>query len=150
MEKVFQFKTPKKAAKIKVDPKKIQKPQKLTVELPRYIQGVEAQSKQEQRVAWALSKLKLEYYFQYVIDYGRARRGGQVIDFMVFTLPLWTAVYVQGDYWHGDSQAINRDRLKMRSLMLAMRGKIKEPVELWEHELQDAEMALETVRRKIL
>ena len=97
----------------------------------------------------ALDKLKLKYKYHFVVKWGTARRGGQVIDFMVYTLPLWTPVLVQGTYWHRSAKR-NADILKMNDLRVTLRGKIKKPVELWEKDLLDAEMALEKVRRELL
>lgn len=149
MVAVFKFKVPRKAAKLKVAYRTIDKPVKLEVELPALIQGRPPGSKQELYVAWALNKLKLNYKYQFSVKGGRSRRGGQVIDFMVYTLPLWTPVYVQGMYWHRDAKR-NADKLKMNEVKVILRGRIKEPLELWEEDLQSAEMALETVRREVL
>lgn len=64
----------------------------------------------EYRVAVSLSKLDLPYMFQYEIMGGRTRRGGVVLDFLVFTVPLSTPLLVHGEYWHRDD-ATTEDKL---------------------------------------
>lgn len=63
------------------------------------IQGVQIGSKEEYRVAVALSKLKIPFNYQVPIYGGRSRRGGQVIDF-VLMLPHAQPLQVYGNYWH--------------------------------------------------
>ena len=145
---VFQFKT-SRAAKLKVPYRPTAKPDKWKIKKPSSIQGYTRFSQPELFVSIALSKLDLSYTYQYSVKGGRSRRGGQIIDFMVYTLPLWTAVYVQGDYWHRSAKR-NEDLLKMDELMTLMRGKIKRPVELWEYELPDIDKAMEVIRRRVL
>lgn len=67
-----------------------------------YIQGQKASS-YEYNVARALENLGYEYYFQYPIYGGREKPGGQVIDFIIYTTPLYTPLEVNGNYWHKDA-----------------------------------------------
>lgn len=149
--KPFTFTVPKKAAKIETPSISVRDRIEVvsSVNLPTLIQGQEPGSSIELYVAWALNQLQVDYYYQYVVEHGRARRGGQVIDFMVLTRPLWTPVYVQGSYWHRGARE-NADKLKQQELMVIMRGRIKPVVELWEEDLPTPEAALEAVRKKVL
>lgn len=64
-------------------------------------------------VALALDKLGVNYSFQYAIGGGRAVRGGQMLDFVVWG-PIIYVIDVRGGYWHksGDElefeQAVRR------------------------------------------
>ena len=64
------------------------------------IQGMVPASVEEFRVANSLTKLGWDYIYQASVMGGRNLRGGQVIDFLVETVPVQTALYVQGEYWH--------------------------------------------------
>jgi hypothetical protein len=74
------------------------------------IQGKWCDSKEEYWVALALDKLKLRYRFQVPIFGGTFRRGGLVIDFVVWN-PLPIAVQVHGEYWHPDSMGSDVERI---------------------------------------
>lgn len=113
------------------------------------IQGTMPGSKQEYWVALALYAYKVDFVFQYPIEGGRRVRGGQVIDFMVYYGPFPIPVLVQGEYWHRTSRSY-QDRLNIERIKRHFNNAIAEPVELWERELQSAEMAKETVKRKVL
>ena len=108
------------------------------------IQGKWCDSKEEYWVAMALDKLRLRYRFQVPIFGGTFRRGGLVIDFVVWN-PLPIAVQVHGEYWHPDSMTSDVERIaegKIKSLYPRM-------VILWGKDLQTPEMTLETVRQKV-
>ncbi len=68
------------------------------------IQGIAPDSVEEWRVANSLTKYGWEYIYQYPINGGRNLRGGSIPDFLVMTHPKNTALYVQGEYWHGSKQ----------------------------------------------
>src|SRR4030043_1414668 len=74
------------------------------------IQGMVPDSVEEWRVANSLTKFGWEYIYQASVMGGRSLRGGQVIDFLVETVPKQTALYVQGEYWHGSKQE-SKDKL---------------------------------------
>jgi len=63
------------------------------------IQGQVPDSKEEWWVALALWKYKIEFRFQWEIFGGRTRRGGLIIDFVVWN-PRMTPLLVHGSYWH--------------------------------------------------
>lgn len=94
---------------------------------PGLIMGQRAGSVYEWRVSLALDKFGWKYYYQVSLFGGRAMRGGQVMDFLVQTLPLPTPLYVYGEYWHGGKQE-ERDKLMQHLLTGMMHGSINEPV----------------------
>lgn len=108
------------------------------------VQGADA-SNYEWRVAVALDKLGLPYMFQYEVLGGRTRRGGIVLDFLVFTVPLSTPVWVNGEYWHTGEQA-SEDKLVQALLAANAPGEFAEPVVLWGNQLQTLDDALSAVK----
>jgi len=64
------------------------------------INGQVPRSILEWRVAKALWKLKLEFYYQYPLLGGTALRGGYVVDFLIFSAPNNIPLEVQGERWH--------------------------------------------------
>ncbi len=65
----------------------------------------------EWAVNWALTKLKVLFYFQFPVSGGRTQFGGSVADFY---LPEYhTALYVMGVYWHYERgvESLNADKL---------------------------------------
>jgi len=111
------------------------------------IRGQTPGSVQEWRVALALNRMRMGYEYQKSVLGGRALRGGQVIDFWVYTVPLPTAVYVQGEYWHGGKKVIV-DLLNVEKLKEAYNGQLY--VELVpERELSSVDHALATLRRRL-
>lgn len=74
------------------------------------IQGMIPDSVEEWRVSVALDKFGWKYEYQSPIAGGRSRRGGQLLDFLVYTLPINTALYIQGEYFHGTRQE-QKDKL---------------------------------------
>jgi hypothetical protein len=106
--------------------------------LPEYIQGTPVGSIPEARVAVALDRLKLKYDYQYDVFGGRRWRGGQIVDFMVYTKPLPTPLYVQGMYWHG-TQKLGEDRLKQIEVTRLFKGQINDPLLVWENHISNVD-----------
>jgi len=77
------------------------------------IHGVKAGSSYEWRVAISLTKYGWEFDYQASFFQGRRVRGGLVVDFLVHTIPLRTALFVDGEYWHP-----NRERDRLARLLL--------------------------------
>lgn len=100
----------------------------------------------EWRVAVALERLRIPYMFQYALLGGQRRRGGLVVDFLVFTAPLSTPLEVMGGYWHRSGQR-REDRLK--EAMVRHLGNFAEMVYLWEGELQTLNDAYKAVKREL-
>ena len=63
------------------------------------IQGMMPDSKEEWWTAQALWKYKIPFEFQYQIFGGTSRRGGLIVDFLVWN-PMATPFLVHGSYWH--------------------------------------------------
>src|SRR3990167_3544724 len=93
-------------------------------------------------VAAALDKLKIPYIFQVSYWGGRSLRGGQVLDFLVWS-PLETPVQVFGEYWHRGLLG-SKDKLKLAQLQMLFDVPI---VIIWGHESDSFETALNAVRK---
>ena len=63
------------------------------------IQGMMPDSKEEWWVAQALWKYKVPFQFQFQLFGGRSRRGGLIVDFVVWN-PMMTPFPIHGNYWH--------------------------------------------------
>ncbi len=63
------------------------------------VQGQMPDSIQEWWAAQALWRYDVEFIFQWEIFGGRTRRGGLIVDFVVWN-PRFTPFLVHGDYWH--------------------------------------------------
>jgi len=113
-------------------------------ETPGLIQGIPPNSIQEWRVAQALNKRDIDYIYQVEIDGGRNKRGGIVLDFLVYT-PFAQPVPVHGDYWHQDELS-EEEKLELKRLE-EIYG--REPIILWEHELTDQTHADQTIAEKL-
>jgi hypothetical protein len=103
-------------------------------------------SKEEWRIAVALQRYDIPFYYQYSIDGGRRVRGGQVIDFYApETLPA-LLIYAQGEYWHG--------RETERSLNIARAeqyfGGGARVLEIWDYEHSTLEDTLRIIKEKVL
>lgn len=100
----------------------------------------------EYNFAFALEHYELEYLFQ--VDYwgGRKLRGGIVLDFLVFSIPLPTPVFINGEYWHsGKRRGI--DEIQMIYLQDIYHGQVREPKEYWGQDVSTIDLAKGTVRR---
>ena len=145
--KVFQFKS-KRAKKVKLDKAKLPEQDKKVPVALVPIQGIMPGSKEEMYVAFALDKLKLDYIFQYEIYGGRGVKGGQVLDFYVYTVPLATVLEVYGTYWHRNERTV-KDAYDQERVKQYFKGQIDYKI-LWDIDLQSPDMAYSAVRREIL
>jgi len=68
-------------------------------EVKKPIQGQMPDSKEEYWVALALYKYQIPFQFQFELFHGKDRRGGLVVDFVVWN-PRFTPLLVHGNYWH--------------------------------------------------
>ena len=109
------------------------------------VQGGHASS-YEYNVARALDKLGFGYVFQYDIQGGRRLRGGLVVDFLVFTMPLSTPIMVNGDYWHRDE---SKEFYARATIDNALRGEANPVITLWGFETETYEAALSTLRKHL-
>jgi len=113
-----------------------------------YIQGHSVGSVNEANVAIALDRLGFEYEYQKLFGMSGIR-GSQVIDFLVYTLPKPTPLFVHGRYWHSGSRAAE-DELKMAEMMSRMRNHWSDPVIIWEEECETVEDAVNAVRQELM
>ena len=63
------------------------------------VQGKMPDSKEEWWAAQALWKYKVPFEFQFELFHGRDRKGGLIVDFVVWN-PRFTPFLIHGDYWH--------------------------------------------------
>lgn len=113
------------------------------------VQNIMPDSKEEYWVALALYKLRLDFVFQRQVMGGRALRGGQVVDFWVFTVPKPSIILVQGDYWHYNAPNTYETLLKVAYLESYYSGEINGVFELLTSEMPTPDMAYMLVRRKL-
>lgn len=150
MNNVFQLKS--KPGR-KVQPKYPNKIRALSVENDyppiQLVQGIMPSSKEEWWVALALYKLKLDFVFQRSVMGGRELRGGQVIDFWVYTTPKPTIILVQGDYWHYIATRTYETILHIAELEAYYGGEINGVVEILTSEIPTPDVTLQIVRRKL-
>lgn len=109
------------------------------------IQGQTPGSVEEWRVAVALWKYNLPFDYQWALYGGRLRKGGQIIDFIVYA-PFKIPLYVNGEYWHQGQMGAD-DKLKLAD---AERFFGRPPVILWGKDLQTQEDANAAVARAFL
>lgn len=110
------------------------------------VQGIVPDSREEWRVAVVLNRAGVEFDYQYSVGGGKTFRGGQVIDFLVYTVPLPTPLYVQGQYWHRGAVGLE-DKFKQSEVMRLMNGQVNPPVLVWDYELTDLDQTRQTLRR---
>lgn len=111
------------------------------------VQGIMPDSKEEYWCALALYRLKLNFTFQKHVMGGRAGRGGQVVDFWVYTVPLPTPIYIQGDYWHYAKGRSYVSILNIAKLKSYYGASIAEPVEILTSTTPDPEAMYREVRK---
>jgi len=109
------------------------------------IQGKMAMSIEEWRVAVALWKYKVEFVYQVGIGGGYSRRGGQVVDFLVFN-PFPEPWQVFGEYWH-ESELNSEERFKLEILARIWNRKVV--ILFAKRDLPSQEQADASVRDKL-
>ena len=114
------------------------------------VQGIMPDSKEEYWVALALWKLHIDFVFQYQLFGGRKYKGGQVVDFWVYTVPLPTPILVQGYYFHyGTAERTAQTKMNIMYLESRLNGKAAKPVEIMDTEIPTADDAYMVVKRKL-
>jgi len=153
MPRIKPFKIPKEALTketVKVRSHTLPKADNIDPKLPVLdlreleIQGQPAGSTLEYIVAVALDMLKLGYNYQVSLLGGHWVPGGSIADFEVFTVPVHTYLYCQGDYWHTRGNVEEEDRYTYDRITATYK---KPVVEIWEHEALTVEMAMTTLRK---
>jgi hypothetical protein len=144
MPKPYQFPTGRRRAAPQYNTPAIRGTDLAAPEPTGLVHGQPAGSTDELRVSISLDKLGLEYQYQVPIYGGRMRRGGQVIDFVVFN-PFPVPVFVNGEYWH-TGQLGEEDKLKLAT---AQQYYNRIPVVLWGKDLQTQEDTDAIVRQEL-
>jgi hypothetical protein len=117
---------------------KTEKPPEQTVGT---IQGQAVDSANEWWVGLALEGIKMPFTFHYDVAGGKTRRGGLVIDFMVWTKPLPTPLFVgKGGYWHSGVRDKETD-FKKEWMSWKYRGTYNLPVDITELQSRTREAA---------
>ena len=124
-----------------------QDPAALEVVTP--IQGQMPQSKQEYRVGIALQRLGLGFIYQYSIGGGRSLRGGQVVDYWIYTAPKPTPCFIQGAYWH-KAQTDMADEYKQLKVQHVYSGYVMPNLLLQEKDLSSVDAAYQTLRKALI
>jgi len=83
------------------------------------INGRTPESSYEWNIALALWKYGWKFYYQLSVLGGADVRGGQRLDFLVFTRPFYTALDVYGEYWHRNAM---REQVKNTQLISGLRA----------------------------
>jgi hypothetical protein len=113
------------------------------------IQGNMPDSVEEWRFSLALNYYQISYIYQYEIFGGRVLRGGQLIDFWVFTDPMPTPVYIQGEEWHLGTRK-EESELKIEEVKRVFKGYIQEPLIVWASKLSSLDNAKQIVRQELV
>ena len=103
----------------------------------------------EWRVAMALDALGFEYQYQRSIGGGRSIRGGQVVDFWIYTAPKPTPAFVQGAYWHKQATS-SEDDIKQAKVQHLYAGRVMPNLLLEEKYLGSVASATAYLRRELI
>lgn len=112
------------------------------------VQGITPGSKEEYWVALGLQQIGMKFYFQYSVAGGSRVKGGQVVDFWLLTPILDTPLWVNGVYWHSGARAAD-DAYKVAEVKRIYRGKIYEPIIIWDYEIPSPEVAAAVVKARV-
>ena len=114
------------------------------------VQGIWPDSKEEYWVALALWKLHVDFKYQYQLWGGRQYKGGQVVDFWIYTVPLPTPLLVQGWYFHyATAEKTARTKMNLMYLESRLNGRAMKPIEIITEEIPTPEDAYNVVKRKL-
>ena len=131
-------------------PEKISSESKPPLPEVQRVQNIMPDSKEEYWVALALYKLHIDFVFQYQLFGGRKYKGGQVVDFWVYTMPLPTPILVQGWYFHySTAEKTSQTKLALMYLESRLNGKAMKPVEIIDTEIPTPDDAYIVVKRKL-
>ena len=109
------------------------------------IEGKVPDSKEEWWTALALWKYEIPFDYQWEIFGGTTRRGGLVVDFVVYN-PMATPFEVNGDYWHKDEQDGEN---KLDLLAIAQHFK-REVIVMWGEDMETKEDVEQFVRKYVV
>jgi len=111
------------------------------------IQGTVCDSVNEYNVGIALTKLDIDFKFQYEVGL-RGIRGSQIVDFLVFLPPKPIPLFVHGRYWHTGTKA-GEQKMKEAELNSMMRGRWAPVVIIWEEECETIDDAMVAVKKAL-
>jgi hypothetical protein len=111
------------------------------------VHGIKVDSINEMYIALGLDKMHLEYAYQKYLG-GAGIRGSQIIDFLVYTDPKPTPLFVHGEYWHSGVRSAD-EALKEADVNVRMRGTWADAIIIWEHECETEEQAFNTLQEKL-
>jgi hypothetical protein len=101
----------------------------------------------EYNVAKALDTMDLDYNFQMTTG-SKGQSFVVILDFLVFTVPQPTPLWVHGEHWHmGDKRA--KDIRQMTVVDDFLGGAASDPVEIWGDQSKTYEQALLHVRKAL-
>jgi hypothetical protein len=112
-----------------------------------YVQEKPVDSINEYYVAMALDELGFEYQYQKYVGIPGVR-GLIIIDFLVYTIPKPTPLFVHGTYWHTGKKKAESE-FQIAALNQRMRGTWAEAVIIWENECESVEDAKNALRDKL-
>lgn len=116
-------------------------------EQPVVIQGIQSTSKYENNFAAALVKYGWQFEYQVSLFGGRDVQGGTVVDFIVYTVPLPTPVYVGAEYWHSGERA-EREKVLFALIAARLRRYYQMPLQFGSEDVGTKEDAERTVLRE--
>jgi len=103
-KKEFRFSKGTRRLKTKARSPRVPKLKDTTDQPPYFIRGIQADSKDEWWVSLALEVIEKitgwGWEYQKAVYGGKTRRGGNVVDFLVYTPGRWTILDPMGRYWH--------------------------------------------------
>lgn len=123
----FHFKTSSSPRKIRIDTRANKPPRPPVEPAPQLfpIQGIMPDSKEEFWCALWLDGKKLAYKFQYRVFGGP--KYFYNIDFVIYTVPLWTMLEIYGNHWHTDTLGRD-DKKRQTDIENSMRDVAKIPM----------------------
>ena len=113
-----------------------------------YLVAGKSATSYEYNIAYGLYVSRLEFLFQVSYWGGRNFRGGLVLDFLVYTAPLPTPVWVNGGYWHGQKRE-KQDAMQQQRLWIELAGIVNRPVIFWDDDCNTLDAAVSAVRREL-
>lgn len=113
------------------------------------LRGIKPDSKEEWWFGKALMTLQKEFDYQVSLGGGRARSGGQILDFLVHTVPLYTPVFIQGKYWHSGKYGTSDEyKIARCQTLLKIQWGINAayPEQIWSQFMKSEDEVLHIVR----
>lgn len=114
---------------------------------PFFVRGQKAGSKEEYWVSLALDIIEQQtgwgWAFQVPVNGGRRIRGGNVVDFLIYTPGRWTILDPKGRYWHTGH---NEDQYQMQRVARKKNWRL---IEWFTDETPTRDAVLQFLRREL-